>query len=224
MLFPSHDREIQFPINATLSVTANVLSTSAGTLRNVICNPQQEREISIKFKRECSEEDNMVYTFKGAILESQGMSSQFADSQTVDLVFSTQIESYSTTTKGVFLAAPTTTTTLPPFSAPTSPTSPGTPCETDYDGEYFYVCTATNTWERIAIARIDHGLGEQGDTDYDDNYFYICIYNGIMDPRKGRISIWGRFPLSATTFSMPGSEGDTHCAPSYYYVNTSAGS
>lgn len=214
------DREIQFPINATLSVTANVLKTAEGTLNNIICNPQQERDISIKLKHECSPEDSMIYSLKGAVLTSQGMSSVFNDTKTVDLVFETQIESYSTTTKGVFLAAPTTTTTLPPFDSPTSPSAPGTLCETSYDGEYFYVATALNSWQRIAIARVDHGLGTEGETDFDEDYFYICIYNGIMNPRQGRISIWGRFPLIPSSLGISGTTGSTHCAKNYFYVHT----
>lgn len=217
------DREIQFPINATLSVTANILKTSEGTLSNIICNPEQERDISIKLKHECSQEDSMVYSLKGAVLTSQGMSSVFNDTKTVDLVFETQIESYTTTTKGVFLTAPTTTTTLPPFEAPESPNSPGLLCETDYDGEYFYVATELNSWQRVAIARVDHGLGTEGETDYDNDYYYICIYDGVMNPRQGRISIWGRFPLVPSALTLPGGPGMTHCEKDYFFILTDAG-
>ena len=36
----------------------------------------------------------------------------------------------------------------PPLSA----TAPGTPGDTSYDASYFYICVATNTWKRVAIA------------------------------------------------------------------------
>jgi hypothetical protein len=35
---------------------------------------------------------------------------------------------------------------------PTSATAPGKSGDTSYDANYFYICTATNTWKRVAIA------------------------------------------------------------------------
>jgi len=37
-------------------------------------------------------------------------------------------------------------------SAPASASASGTAGEIAYDTDYFYVCTATNTWKRVAIA------------------------------------------------------------------------
>lgn len=37
-------------------------------------------------------------------------------------------------------------------TAPTSATDPGKPGQTAYDDDYFYICTATDTWKRVGIA------------------------------------------------------------------------
>ena len=43
-------RELDFPINATLSVTANLTSISEGALRDLICNDADKRDITITMK------------------------------------------------------------------------------------------------------------------------------------------------------------------------------
>lgn len=37
------------------------------------------------------------------------------------------------------------------FIAPPTSSSPGSPGETAYDDNYFYICTALDTWKRIAL-------------------------------------------------------------------------
>ncbi|RKF23384.1 hypothetical protein D6851_02620 [Altericroceibacterium spongiae] len=37
-------------------------------------------------------------------------------------------------------------------SAPASATAPGTAGQIAHDADYFYVCTAANTWKRVALA------------------------------------------------------------------------
>ncbi|HZK76900.1 MAG TPA: hypothetical protein VFD13_08340, partial [Candidatus Kapabacteria bacterium] len=37
-------------------------------------------------------------------------------------------------------------------SAPATSTSTGTPGEIAQDGTYLYICTATNTWKRVALS------------------------------------------------------------------------
>jgi len=89
------------------------------------------------------------------------------------------------------------------------PNASGSTCDTKFDARYFYVCTSTNSWQRIAMAQVTRTAGSSGDTDYDDDFFYICIVG----------TIWGKIPLVETTFSAAGSPGDTSCDIGHYYVH-----
>lgn len=44
------------------------------------------------------------------------------------------------------------TAAKPSASAPATASDTGTPGQTAYDADYFYVCVATDTWKRVAIA------------------------------------------------------------------------
>lgn len=100
-------RELDVPIDVTLNVTANMGDFAEGSLEGLICAGSAERDISIKMYRQCgagTEADlALVYTLKGATLDSQNMSSTIGDSKTVELVFRSQIGGPEDQSKGLFI-------------------------------------------------------------------------------------------------------------------------
>lgn len=100
-------RELDVPIDVTLNVTANMGDFAEGSLEGLICAGSAERDISIKMYRQCGAGDEsdlaLVYTLKGATLDSQNMSSTIGDSKTVELVFRSQIGGPEDQSKGLFI-------------------------------------------------------------------------------------------------------------------------
>lgn len=100
-------RELDLPINATMTVSANLADISSGTLADVLCNDSTTRDITVTLNNGCSGnngEASVVYTFKGATLDSQSMSSSIGDNKTVDLTFTTQLGGPQDTSNGVFIS------------------------------------------------------------------------------------------------------------------------
>jgi hypothetical protein len=125
-------RNLDFPTTATLSVNAGVADISSGALNEIICHPEKTRDITITMYNKCREGTSIIYRFKNAILDSQAMSNVFDSDKTVDLVFSTTLDSSSSIDNGVFINGsidpppPTTTTTGPPTTTTTTTTGPPT--------------------------------------------------------------------------------------------------
>ena len=102
-VFP-FSRELDFPISATLSVTANLTEIEAGALRDLLCNEATKRDVTVTMNNRCGAGTSLIYTFKGAILDSQNMSSTIGDNKSVELSFSTQIGGASDNENGVFIS------------------------------------------------------------------------------------------------------------------------
>ena len=105
-VFP-FSRELDFPINATLSVSANLTDISSGTLQELICSEASTRDITVTMNNRCGGGTSVVYTMKGAQLDSQNMSSTIGDNKSVDLTFSTQIGGPTDTSNGIFISGTT---------------------------------------------------------------------------------------------------------------------
>lgn len=105
-IFP-FSRELDFPINATLSVSANLTDLDSGAVRSLLCNDASKRDITITMKNRCGSSTSVVYTFKNAELDSQNMSASIGDNKSVDLTFSTQIGGPTDTDNGVFISGTT---------------------------------------------------------------------------------------------------------------------
>jgi hypothetical protein len=101
-------RELDVPIDVTLNVTANLADISAGSLNNLICGAQESRTITVKMYKPCKAGDdselNLMFTLKGATLDSQNMSSTIGDPKTVELVFTSQIGGPNDIDKGLFIS------------------------------------------------------------------------------------------------------------------------
>ena len=96
-------RELDFPINATLSVSANLTDLSSGALRDLICDDAATRDITITMKNRCASDTSVIYKLKNAQMDSQNMSSTIGDNKSVDLTFSAQIGGPEDTANGVFI-------------------------------------------------------------------------------------------------------------------------
>ena len=97
-------RKIDVPINTTLTVAANVGDLTTGSLINLLCSDDDGRDIAITLGERCGAANNMRYELKNAQLDSQSMSVNIGDSETVDLTFTAQIGGYNDVTDGVFLS------------------------------------------------------------------------------------------------------------------------
>lgn len=102
-IFP-FSRELDFPIAVSMSVTANLTEIAEGTLRDLLCAEARKRDITVTMKNRCDGGSSIVYTMKGAILDSQNMSSTIGDNKSVELSFSTQIGGPSDSANGIFIS------------------------------------------------------------------------------------------------------------------------
>lgn len=89
-------RVVDFPVVATMSISALVSEVSTGNLANII-DDCEERDVRIRMKANTScggskaASDSMIIDFKGARIDSESISSDIGSNKTVDLSFTTQI-------------------------------------------------------------------------------------------------------------------------------------
>jgi len=102
-VFP-FSRELDFPISASMSVTANLTEIASGALRDLLCNEAIKRDITVTMNNRCGNGTSLRYTMKGAILDSQNMSSTIGDNKSVELSFSTQIGGPTDSENGIFIS------------------------------------------------------------------------------------------------------------------------
>ena len=94
-------REPDFPINVSMSVSALVSETIAMNLSNTLTSGVQEASVTLKDK----DGDNaIIYTLKGAKLDSESMSSAIGSNKTVDLTFSAQVGGIDDASAGLFMS------------------------------------------------------------------------------------------------------------------------
>jgi len=101
-------RPVDLPASTTMSVSAVIAEAYAsGSLADLLCaqGAGDKRDITITMYEKCSRTDpSMIWTMKGAYLDSQNMSSSIGDNKTVDLTFSAQIGGANDTSNGIFLS------------------------------------------------------------------------------------------------------------------------
>ena len=69
-----------------------------------------------------------------------------------DVLIGSRIDSVNDTQVTYNFTVASVVGTIADVTAPTSATSTGTAGQIATDAKYIYVCTATNTWKRVAIA------------------------------------------------------------------------
>jgi hypothetical protein len=99
----AYARTVDFPVNATLSVSAIVNELTAQNLSTIIDSGDTDT-ITLTLKN-TDGASALVYTLKGCKVDSESFSSSIGSNKTVDLTFSTQIGGNNDTSNGVFLTA-----------------------------------------------------------------------------------------------------------------------
>jgi hypothetical protein len=95
-------RVVDFPVTATLSVSALVNELGSGNLADIL-DDSSEKDISISI---LDNDGNgaVIYDFKGAKFDAESFSSSIGSNKTVDLTFTTQIGGVNDTDHGVFMS------------------------------------------------------------------------------------------------------------------------
>ena len=94
-------REVDFPVTATMNISAIVADSQAGNLANLLNSGVQQATIMIKD----TEGSNAIqYRMKGLKVDSQSFSSSIGSNKTVDITFSTQIGGPNDVLNGVFMS------------------------------------------------------------------------------------------------------------------------
>jgi hypothetical protein len=94
-------REVDFPVTATMNISAIVADSQAGNLADLLNSGIQEASIMIKDQESV---DAIQYKMKGLKIDSQSFSSSIGSNKTVDITFSTQIGGPNDEDNGVFMS------------------------------------------------------------------------------------------------------------------------
>ena len=94
-------REVDFPVNATMNVSAIVNDSHSQNLSDILNSGVQEATVTVKDK---NTNDAIIYTMKGLKIDSQSFSSSIGSNKTVDITFSTQIGGPNDESNGVFMS------------------------------------------------------------------------------------------------------------------------
>jgi len=94
-------REVDFPVTATMNISAIVADSQAGNLANLLNSGVQEASIMIK---DTAGADAIQYKMLGLKVDSQSFSSSVGSNKTVDITFSTQIGGPNDVLNGVFMS------------------------------------------------------------------------------------------------------------------------
>lgn len=99
----AYAKPLQFPIDVTMNMSALVTEFAEGALEYALTGTAGDRTTDISVAMNAGGVEQMKFTLKGAVLDSQSFSQGLDDNETVDLTFSAQIGGASTTTQGLFM-------------------------------------------------------------------------------------------------------------------------
>ena len=94
-------REVDFPVTATMNISAIVADSQAGNLADLLDSSVKEASIIIK---DTTGAEAIQYKMKGLKIDSQSFSSSIGSNKTVDITFSTQIGGPNDELNGVFMS------------------------------------------------------------------------------------------------------------------------
>ncbi|NJO59126.1 MAG: hypothetical protein HC836_12560 [Richelia sp. RM2_1_2] len=105
-VFP-FSREIQFPVNATMSIEALIRDIGPGSLDQILCNDQSYTlKVTVR-EPNCTGglgDVKIAYELRGAKVDSQNFSTSIGPNKTVTLNFNGQIGGPQQTDKGLFIS------------------------------------------------------------------------------------------------------------------------
>jgi len=95
-------RVVDFPVNATMSVSAVLNEIEAGNLADIIggCGGDEIKEVSVTL-RACEGTDVLKWSLKGCTLDSESFSSSIGSNKTVDLTFGVQLGGIDDIERGI---------------------------------------------------------------------------------------------------------------------------
>jgi hypothetical protein len=103
----AYARPVDFPVNATLSVSAICSDVVAQNLANVLDGTGAANDLTLKLKSTATngtQTDRMIYRLKGCRLDSESFSLSVGSNKSVDLTFSTQIGGVNDSDNGIFVS------------------------------------------------------------------------------------------------------------------------
>ena len=103
-------REVDFPVNVSMSISAIVNETAAFQLANELTGGANAATVTLKNK---AGTPAMVWTLSGAKIDSESFSTSIGSNQSVDLTLTAQVGGINDKSNGLFLSGINTTT---PFS------------------------------------------------------------------------------------------------------------
>lgn len=101
-----YSRPLTFPIDVTLTVSANAADLKEGQTAGLLtgCAGQERRDIRVSLYDRCDPTKlKLAYLLRNAVLDSQGFSQDLDGNETLDLQFSAQIAGATTTGEGFFM-------------------------------------------------------------------------------------------------------------------------
>lgn len=103
----SYAREITFPVDVNLTINAFVNSLTTGNLASIFCD-DKEYDINIRARQSSCDgsagDSVLLYSLKGAKLDSQSYSASIGPAQSVDLSFTSSIGSSSDQVHNLFIS------------------------------------------------------------------------------------------------------------------------
>jgi hypothetical protein len=99
----AYAKPLQFPIDVTMNMSALVTEFGEGALEYALTGTAGDRTTDISVAMNAGGVEQMEFTLKGAVLDSQSFSQGLDDNETVDLTFSAQIGGASTSDQGLFM-------------------------------------------------------------------------------------------------------------------------
>lgn len=99
----AYARAVDFPVTATLSVSAILNEVVAKDLADML-NDEASRDITLTLKGPNGGADKMAWVLKGCKLDSESFSSSIGSNKSVELAFSTQIGGPNDIANGIFVS------------------------------------------------------------------------------------------------------------------------
>jgi hypothetical protein len=99
----AYARAVDFPVTATLSISAILNEVTAGNLADIL-NDENKRDIKLTLKGPNGAGDRIDWTLKGCKLDSESFSSSIGSNKSVELAFSTQIGGPNDIANGIFVS------------------------------------------------------------------------------------------------------------------------
>ena len=105
-LFYAFSKEIRWPVNVNLSITANIGDLNTGDLSMLYCNDQKYTVSVVMRDPSCTGGGNiaMIYDVKGAKINGEQQSKSIGANSAVTINYTAQLSGPSDTTQGLFMS------------------------------------------------------------------------------------------------------------------------